>query len=366
MQLIQNIEIKGFRGFKSLTVPKFGKVNLITGRNNAGKSSLLEAIRILVTHGSLNTLHEILDYRDETQKYEKKDRTGFEPYQCLFTGFPSPSAGGIGFSLRTAGEISSKLPSVTIKTGWATKQPDSEQVSYKVITEPGGDLVGEPVLAVTVGKLQRILPLDLLLNRGRPVLRFGPLEDMFESLPLKYLDPFSSRSTSQLAGLWDDIALTDVQEEVMKALQLISPDIQAVAMVGEGKARIARVRSSQFSSPVPLRTFGDGINRLFGIVLSLCNAKGGVLLIDEFENGLHYSVQPTIWNMVFRLANELDVQVFATSHSEDCVRAFQKAAEDSSEEGVLVRLTRRGEHVFSTEFDEDELGIATRNDIEVR
>ena len=141
-------------------------------------------------------------------------------------------------------------------------------------------------------------------------------------------------------------------------------------MVGSGEARgrprTAIVRSSQFDSPVPLRTFGDGVNRLFGIVLSLCNAKNGVLLVDEFENGLHHSVQASIWSTIFRLASDLNVQVFATSHSEDCVHAFQQAAAESPEDGVLVRLTRRGDQVFPTEFDEDELAIATRNDIEVR
>jgi predicted ATP-dependent endonuclease of OLD family len=89
-----------------------------------------------------------------------------------------------------------------------------------------------------------------------------------------------------------------------------------------------------------LRTFGDGVNRLFGVILSLCNARNGVLLVDEIENGLHYSVQTEIWRTIFRLANTLNVQVFATSHSWDCVRAFQEAASESPQDGVLVRLSK--------------------------
>ena len=375
-ELIQGIEVKGFRGFRELAIPKFGKVNLITGRNNAGKSSLLEAIRILVTRGSLDTLQAILNYREETNEFTDPDRdllgVDFGPYRNLFTGFPDFSAGAASFSVEASGRIASGFSALTVKTAWAIRHldPDRGSVSYEATPDLFGDLEGVPALELIAGERRRIVPLHL---RGmqRRVTGFSPFGDgVPDTLRSVYLDPFSSRSTGQLGVLWDAVALTDVQAEVLKALQLISPDIEAVSMVGSGETRgrprTAIVRSSQFDSPVPLRTFGDGLNRLFGIVLSLCNAKNGVLLVDEFENGLHHSVQESIWGTIFRLASDLNVQVFATSHSEDCVRAFQQAATDSPEDGVLVRLTRKGDQVFPTEFDESELAIATRNDIEVR
>lgn len=117
---------------------------------------------------------------------------------------------------------------------------------------------------------------------------------------------------------------------------------------------------------MPLRSFGDGLNRFFGIALSLVNAKDGLLLIDEFENGMHYSVQLDTWRMIFRLAAALGVQVFATSHSWDAIKAFQKAAAETAEKGVLVRLARKGEDIIPTLFREDELRIVTRDRIEVR
>ena len=117
---------------------------------------------------------------------------------------------------------------------------------------------------------------------------------------------------------------------------------------------------------LPLRSFGDGLNRLFAIILSLVNARGGILLIDEFENGLHYSVQLDAWNTVFRLAQSLEVQVFATSHSWDTIETFQQAASKTPEDGVLVRLTRRGDRISPTVFAEDELAVVTRDKIEVR
>ena len=88
--------------------------------------------------------------------------------------------------------------------------------------------------------------------------------------------------------------------------------------------RRAIVRIENIDRPVPLRLLGDGVNRLLDIALSLVNARGGLLLIDEFENGLHHTVQFDAWKTIFLLAKELDIQVFATSHSWDAVEAFSR------------------------------------------
>jgi AAA15 family ATPase/GTPase len=101
-------------------------------------------------------------------------------------------------------------------------------------------------------------------------------------------------------------------------------------------------------------------------VLSLVNAKDGFLLLDEFENGMHHTVQLDDWRAIFRLAKLLDVQVFATSHSWDAVETFQKAAAEDPEEGLLIRLSKQGEAIIPTLFREEELAAATRDHIEVR
>jgi hypothetical protein len=77
-------------------------------------------------------------------------------------------------------------------------------------------------------------------------------------------------------------------------------------------------------------------------------------------------VQRDIWRAIFRLAKDLNVQVFATSHSWDCVRAFQEAASESPQDGVLVRLSRLDDRIVPTLFSEKELKIVTRDGIEVR
>ena len=73
---------------------------------------------------------------------------------------------------------------------------------------------------------------------------------------------------------------------------------------------------------IPLKKMGDGLTRLFHIILALVNSKNGFLLIDEFENGLHWSTHPKIWDSIIRLSEKLNVQVIATTHSRDCIKGF--------------------------------------------
>lgn len=372
-EFVRSLEIKGFRALSELSIAPFGRVNLITGKNNAGKSSLLEAIRILVTGGALRTLFDILNYREELGSATESERTylptDLAPFCNLFTDFPDLASSKHGFSMSAEGALPPNISRIAASIGWFIRrtEPDRQAFSYE---RAGADLFGEvdafPALDLDIGGRQRVVPLDRLLQRRFPMRA----EADVSLFPCVYLDPFSSRSTSQMGSLWDAVALTDVEPEIVKALQIISSDIQAVSIVGSdergSRPRTAIARSGAHSSPVPLRTFGDGVNRLFGVILSLCNARNGVLLVDEIENGLHYSVQTEIWRTIFRLANTLNVQVFATSHSWDCVRAFQQAASASPQDGVLVRLSKVDGRIIPTLFTEKELEIVTRDQIEVR
>ncbi|MFY8092959.1 MAG: AAA family ATPase [Niveispirillum sp.] len=372
--LIKSLQIERFRAFQNLRVDGFGKVNLITGKNNSGKSSLLEAVRILASGGSLKTIFDILNYREELGSSVELDKTylptEIAPFCNLFHDFPDISSSKNGFSIISTGSLPESISRISVSINWFTRKVDTESDRQTIFYEPASrdlfdDMEPFPALSLDISGRKRVVPLDRLQRRY-------PIRNEVDTSPIPcvYLDPFSSRSTSQLGALWDAISLTDAEKDIVKALQVISPDIQAVSMIGSdersARPRTAIARSARFPSPLPLRSFGDGVNRLFGIILSLCNARNGVLLVDEIENGLHYSVQTEMWRTIFALAKHMNVQVFATSHSWDCVHAFQQAASESPEDGILVRLSRKGESTIPTIFTEQELEIVTRDQIEVR
>ena len=157
---------------------------------------------------------------------------------------------------------------------------------------------------------------------------------------------------------------------MVRALQIIAPEVERIAVTGDAAStdsRVPRARLRGLDRPVLLGSMGAGMNRLFGLALAAVNASGGLLLIDEVESGLHYSVQEAMWRLLFDLAHRLDIQVFATTHSWDAVESFAQAlAQTPDADGQLIRLRREAAHVKATLFDQRALQIATRDEIEVR
>jgi AAA15 family ATPase/GTPase len=212
-------------------------------------------------------------------------------------------------------------------------------------------------------------------NERRFVFKLGRTDYLipqnFTTVPCGFI-PTQFISMDELALEWDKIVLTQYDEVVRQALKIIAPSFENLVFVQGNKKRFAKVKLSDSIRPVPLKSLGDGMIRVLQLALKLVSAKGGFLLIDEFENGLHYSTQEKIWALLFEMAEKLDIQVFATTHSWDCIESFNKVAlEHKDVGGVLfrmgksVRTSDKGK-IIATVFSEDELATMTQIDMEIR
>ena len=179
----------------------------------------------------------------------------------------------------------------------------------------------------------------------------------------------------KLAALWDLTSLTDLESEVISALGLINDRVTGVAFVEnnardfrtrEKDQRIALVKIKGIDEPLPLKSMGDGMTRLFHIIVALVNARNGLLLIDEFENGLHWSVQPKVLDIVFQLSDRLNVQGFATTHSRDCIKGFDQAWNNYPTLGAFFRLDEKNGLIKATEYTSETLNDSMDMDVEVR
>jgi hypothetical protein len=189
---------------------------------------------------------------------------------------------------------------------------------------------------------------------------------------------------------WETIALTPSQDRVIEFLSMLAP-LTGIATVANPSAggRMVKVRLKDKEFPTPLTSLGGGLERTFQLAVALEYSylareyrqvslfgeneivsgaePSRILLIDEIENGIHYTMHPTLWRAVFRLAREHRVQVFATTHSWDCIQAFQQAAaQDEQSDGLLIRLESGRGKSRAFVFSEEELAVVTREQIEVR
>ncbi|HEX9990857.1 MAG TPA: ATP-binding protein [Chloroflexia bacterium] len=375
---LDSLEIQGFRGFRHLQISRLGLVNLVVGKNNVGKTSLLEAVRLYAQRGSPNLIWELLDVRDESPfgrapstnrlvtRIDKEEQA-LEAIRYLFFGRKDIIDTGKSIqvgSIKSLTKVLSKA--ITIEVGLLQERfPRSSQL-IPTSTETDGDDaldVHTFILAISIGGLRSaIVPLEP--EAAARNWRRNAIGERFKEIPNVFISA-NGLDKNEVGSLWDAINLTSLQEDVLDALKIIAPIVTGVGLMVEERIPIVRVVG--LDAPVPLKSMGEGMNRLFGIALALANAKDGFLLIDEIENGIHYSVQPDAWQLIFRVARQLNVQVFATSHSWDCIEAFQKVANDEKqEEGMLIRLEERDGDIDATLFTEEELMIATRSQIEVR
>jgi predicted ATPase len=135
--------------------------------------------------------------------------------------------------------------------------------------------------------------------------------------------------------------LTPEEDQVTTALRIIDPQIERIALVGDLRVwRRFFVRLSGSEQRLPLGSVGDGSKRLLALALHLVSARGGYLLVDEIDTGLHHTVMADMWRLVIETAKRLDIQVLATTHSLDCVRALAWVQEQNPDLASEVTLHR--------------------------
>jgi hypothetical protein len=172
----------------------------------------------------------------------------------------------------------------------------------------------------------------------------------------------------KVTELFDAIALTPEEDLVTETLRAIEPGIERIALskIPRRFPEISRsgIRLSVSGQRVPIGSMGDGMWRLLGITLSMVGARGGILLVDEIDTGLHYSVLTKMWRLLLDTSRRLGVQVFATTHSRDCVDALAEIAQDEGKDISLQRIER--EKKQAVPFSEGAIRRAAERGIEVR
>jgi len=360
--LLKSLAIRNFRAFHDLTIEHLGRVNLIVGKNNVGKTSMLEAIRLYANRGATPTfIWEIMSARHEMKQPFVNVRDMLATLTYLFHGRNDIKPGLPAIQI---GPIDSPQQMLSITVDWAITETRNSILQTRPL-ESGEDYTADaltPRFIIKADGTSINYPIDPSLPQG--ILRLGARE-----IACMFVTD-NGISEQRLTELWDRIALTKLETDVLEALRLIAPgvvNLNFVSLPLSGGERVPMVQVTGSDEPLPLYILGDGMLRALGIALALVNAKNGFLLIDEFENGLYSTVQPDIWQLIFRVARRLNVQVFATTHSWDCIEAFQKAGQGGHQnEGLLIRVESTAGAIIATTFDKKQLGMATRERIEVR
>ena len=360
-----DLTIKGFKSTDHLYIDSLSSINLIAGDNNVGKSTVLEALYALATGGEMGALLQMGCNRMNIQNpmgesfvvdKEKLLLTFFKDWQFKL---------GKDLIIKAGTDQALQMKLVYVLES-KEKAGNAVVNKMEILDQPlenaqGGDTLERGILFTS--------------NNNTFFSAFSTGSGMGDEFVYPKQVNFihtSLSSKSYNLRLWDNIALTGLERHVIEALRVIDPLVENLAFLEESVLKGGRGASDRVpyitlknrSDRYPLSIMGDGMNRILSIILGIVNSKGGICLIDEIENGIYYRRQPELWRIICLLVKELDVQLFATTHSLDCIRSFSSVAHEV--DAQLIRLEKRKSEFAAVNYKSGELQIALENDIELR
>lgn len=357
--MYRDLTLTNFRGFRRFTMEGLGRINLLVGPNNCGKTTVLEAIDLLADYPDPVLLGaKCIDRSDVIQAEDKKPASIRLSLRHLFHGHSAK----IGSQIEIEGHQDGARERVRVSLADGPEQepppPQPSGTPWLIMTRESGQ---EPVshsVQLTANAEWQVADwqrrYDLVSERFRVVL-IGP----------------GSLNRSFISDFWATVALNPEEQLVLNALRILEPRIDGLTILAASGQYLSADRSGIFvklkgqRERIPIGSLGEGMWRLLALALGLVDARGSLLLVDEIDIGLHYSAQADMWRMVKQAAEELDVQVFATTHSRDCIEALAQIARPDVTTGSEVTIQRiEGERAVA--YSEREIVLAAERGIEVR
>ena len=370
--MLGTLQLEKFRGFDRYALTDLTRVNLLVGKNNCGKTSILEAIHFLVSGGDPLVLTRAAERRGEVGDAGTPSASGSQPdISHFFFGHRLDP----GSCFRLSGD--SYWP-IAVEVRLVD---DNDNPRYF-----GGES-GEAVplvLQIKSDAFKRPQDLPLMENGALLTSRIslrslrrspagsigGGPEDA--TPPIELVTP-DSLDPDHMRVLWDSVLTEGRESEVVDAMKLLNGDLKSVSFLTGNASRTRSDRAGVLlgfqggGRRVPLGSYGDGMRRLLALSLALTQTANGVLLIDEIDTGLHWTVLEDVWRLVIETARKSSMQVFATTHSYDCIRGLAALAESHSAlvGDVSIHKIERALHK-AVRFAEDDIPAIVDQNIEVR
>ena len=373
--MYKTFRVKNFRCFKDFQINDLGRVNLIAGKNNTGKTALMEAIHIHSGNRDPRTFlrkdHVRSTHRRSTHFLRselEEDSTNITSWAEMFHNFNMERPVELYANIR---DYHTPLfgDTTPIKVRLSVTHEGSE--AYESALE---NLLLDDIESSRRAELLEIRSeyssnstFFVLLDRYIYSSR-SETESLFESEFLRAKDRIRDLVNVKRFSL---LRLTGKSDSVQRGLTVIEPRLNDLELLHDGY-RMLLYAHVGLKQPIPLSALGEGVQRIASITLAITDDPIGAVFIDEIENGIHHSVQTELWKFIGDLARRHNIQVFATTHSLEMVRAAYEAfAEDNKlEEFRYHRLDRDAEtgDIEAVTYNEPALdAVATFDfDFEVR
>jgi hypothetical protein len=352
--MITSLKLENFRGFTALKISPIKRINLIAGANNTGKTGILEGLYLMLASENSQIPQLPYTFRSNTSgqpnQYIQDDFATF--WQALF--YDKNTSVEAKISAQTDSEQIISLGLKTVSDG--SIQFDYGPVHGNPSPPPSGSQRG-PRFGGGNPAAFRIAPQGVVTHGHNP---FGT---KFIVLSTRLEHP------TRDAELFNQVSiLGGGEEKLISLLREIDPRLQKLRYLkAPGTQQPLVYAHFGLRNALSMTQTGQGFSKLFSLFCQMLVANARVLLIDEIENGLYYESLPTIWRGIAALAASENIQVFATTHSRECIVAAHEVFSGTPDyDFALHRLQRVKGSLEVVTHDQQMLNVAIKSGLEVR
>ena len=349
-KMYNTLKLNNFRRFKDFSI-ELKPISLIAGKNNTGKTSILESIFLLHDYSNSDVFLKLLGFRG-IYMANVFPQTIWEP---LFHGMDSAKALIIkmdeNFSIQLEKNDRYSLPN---------DMPDD----FK-------NLIGvSPMnyaLSCIIKKEDKTIKADYII--GNKVFLVGHKNNgqPFTTSFAQYMGPNVPLNDNIVAEWFGKVELMGKKQKLIEGLKILDENITDITtIVGNGFPQL--YITNKQNRRMPIHIMGDGIRKIMNVALTILANPFSILLLDEIENGLHYSLHAKFWELIASLATQEKCQVIATTHSYECINGALEGVKnvELQDNFAYIRLDIEDENVVAKTFTSDMLEFALTSDWEVR
>lgn len=340
--MFNRIEIERFRGIKHATIDGFKQINLFFGKNNCGKSSLLESI--FLASGLSNPLLPIhvnfmRGYNKSRLHDLKLDFYNLDSTLPIHIRMENEEKRDLSISL-----FEQNLNNVSLNADNANIISNRDEEKYGLKFEfQVNDKTFESQLRFEAD-VTRVLP-----------------KEYVESLRCTYLSPKYDFNAS-IQGLKNILQNKD-EHFIVEGLQLIEPRVKDFIYTDN-----EMLVDVGLEKRIPVNMMGDGARKIVSLLTAVYDCKDGALLVDEISNGFHYSVMGNLWKVLIDAAIRNNTQLFITTHDTDSIKGLLDAAIDKYNDLVAAfkLLKTADDELKAYHYSLGSLDYSINQEIEVR
>ena len=355
--MIKEIRFQNFRCFEDLKIGGLEKFNIIGGKNNVGKTAVLEGLFLCAGPTKPELTLKLNAFRG-LEVFE----TGKDIWSNIFFNKDIENKIEMEYKDEKHFSRSTKIslePQKTIKIS-KDRQRNAEAKGDLFETE---NIEDYELRYYYQDDDENTFKIKGRLEKGQIKFDVQPIKNPFEAI---FINARYRSSPIEEANRYSKIKIKRGEENILKALKAIDSRIRELTIIAKG-GYSSLYYDIGLKEMMPMQTIGEGTVKYLSMLLAIANARDGIVMIDELENGIHYAVLEKVIRNLYNFSNIYNVQIFATTHSFECVRtAYNVFSEFQDSPFKYFRLDNIKENIIVTEYDRDTLEAAFEMNLEVR